>query len=104
MDIRTAYDWGRVAEWFDSDVTAATIRNAIAFLIVWWLARGPLRPAPVDIAPTRDHAWQVHDRCAVAARVQSCKTGITGSANCDDADWNHATIADRSGCCPARAA
>jgi len=46
MDIRTATNWGCITDWLDSDIIAYTIKNAIGFVIVWWLARGWFRAAP----------------------------------------------------------
>ena len=51
MDIRAAYDWSRVIDWLDSDITAYTIKHAIGFVIVWWLARRWLRASAAETAP-----------------------------------------------------
>jgi len=78
MDIRTAYDWGRIIDWLDSDITAYTIKNAVAFVIVWWLARGWLRPAPVAVRVCVDRGGADH-------LLQCCRDRIGRSANCDAA-------------------
>jgi hypothetical protein len=90
MDIRAAYDWGRrLTEWLDSDITAYIIRNAIAFVILWWLSRGYFRAAAAEMRAAQTAPDPVQ-RCFARGR---CESRIGQSANCDSA-----IMGDMMGC------
>jgi len=75
MDIRAAYDWSRIMDWLDSDITTYTIKNAIGFVIVWWLARGWFRAAPADQALTDCRSSRT-----IPYKIRPCRARVLSGA------------------------